>query len=146
MVPSTFVFLDALPLTTNGKVDRKALPAPVFATRPPASAAGRPSDALQAQLTELWESILGVHPVGVDDSFFDLGGNSIMTLRLYSELRRKFNAAITLPDLFQAPSVAQMANILSNVGYSLPTETAHQPRNASHLIEGLWSFIRRAWA
>jgi hypothetical protein len=70
-----------------------------------------------------------------------------MTLRLYSELRRKFNAAITLPDLFQAPSVAQMANILSNVGYSLPTETAsHQPRNASHLIEGLWSFIRRAWA
>jgi non-ribosomal peptide synthetase component F len=147
MVPSTFVFLDALPLTTNGKVDRKALPAPVFATRPPTNAAGRPSDELQAQLTELWESILGVHPVAVDDSFFDLGGNSIMTLRLYSELRRKFNAAITLPDLFQAPSVAQMANILSNVGYTLPTETAnHQPRNASHLIEGLWSFIRRAWA
>jgi pyochelin synthetase len=118
MIPSAFVFLDRFPLTANGKVDRKALPAPA---RPKAGGGGSKSSAgdfLEAQLTHLWEKTLGVRPVGPNDNFFELGGTSMMAVRLFSELRQRFGKSLSLSTLFQAPTVAKIAGLLRSSGYA----------------------------
>ncbi|MET9694902.1 amino acid adenylation domain-containing protein [Streptomyces sp. NPDC006514] len=105
MVPSTFVVLDALPVNANGKLDRKALPAPEFATR----GAGRaPRDAREALLCRLFSEVLGVERVGVDDSFFELGGDSIISIQLVSRARRD-GLVFTPRDVFQQRTVAALA-------------------------------------
>src|SRR5258707_15220520 len=73
MVPATFVSLNALPLTPNGKVDRNALPEPSKG-RPLMEGIATPRDAVELKLTQIWENVLDVHPVGIEDKFFDLGG------------------------------------------------------------------------
>ncbi|KOG86365.1 hypothetical protein ADK38_31470, partial [Streptomyces varsoviensis] len=84
MVPAAVVTLDALPLTPNGKLDRAALPAPDYS----AGSTGRaPRDARESLLTDLYADVLGVHRVTIDDSFFDLGGDSILALRLVGRAR-----------------------------------------------------------
>lgn len=116
MVPAAFVFLDHFPLTANGKVDRKALPAPA---RPKTDGGAKTAagDVLEAQLIQLWEKVLNVHPVGADDNFFELGGTSMMAVRLFSELRKRFGKSLSLSTLFQAPTVAKIAELLRNSGY-----------------------------
>jgi pyochelin synthetase len=111
MVPSAIVCIDEFPLTPNGKVDRKALPAVTVATEAPSEKA-MARDLLEVQLTRLWERILNVHPVGLRDNFFDLGGNSLMAVRLFSELRKMTGRAMALSTLFQAPTVEKLAEIL----------------------------------
>src|SRR5260370_37215921 len=88
MVPSSFVFLERFPLTPNGKVDRKALPAPVRSITQIGSKPSAPRDTLELQLTKLWEQTLGVRPVNLGDNFFDLGGDSLMAVRLFFELKQ----------------------------------------------------------
>ena len=111
MVPSAFVAIDEFPLTANGKVDRKALP-PVTVAAEVATEKVKARDALELQLTRLWEKILNVQPVGLRDNFFDLGGNSLMAVRLFSELRKMTGRAMALSTLFQAPTVEKLAAIL----------------------------------
>ncbi|QKZ05038.1 amino acid adenylation domain-containing protein [Pseudomonas eucalypticola] len=110
MVPSAFVALDALPLTANGKVDRRALPAPqadAWASREYQA----PATALEARLAELWAEVLEVERVGRHDSFFELGGHSLSAIRLVSQLR-KAQWPVSLAELFQHPSVAALAERL----------------------------------
>src|SRR5207248_4907 len=78
MIPSAIVALDALPLTSSGKVDRRALPASGPAEVERGRASVPPRDDLEARLVALWEDLLGVRPIGVTDDFFDLGGHSLM--------------------------------------------------------------------
>ena len=116
MVPKAFVFLDKFPLTPNGKVDRKALPEPA---RPKAATAGgAPRGLLETQLTQLWEKVLNVKPIGLQDNFFDLGGTSMIAVRLFSELRKRFGKNLSLSTLFQAPTIEQISEILRNSGYA----------------------------
>ena len=111
MVPSAFVLIDEFPLTANAKVDRKALPpAAVTPHAPTEKVMAR--DLLELQITRLWEKILDVRPVGLRDNFFDLGGNSLMAVRLFSELRKTTGRALALSTLFQAPTVEKLAEIL----------------------------------
>jgi amino acid adenylation domain-containing protein len=87
MVPSAFVALDALPLTVNGKVDRDALPAPEqFRPRLEQHSFEAPTDPLEIQLTEVWEEVLGIHPVGVNDNFFELGGDSLKAVLMATKI------------------------------------------------------------
>ena len=118
MVPSSFVFLDRFPLTSNGKVDRKALPAPTRTTPEAGSSSTAPRDMLELQLINLWEKVLRVHPVRLRDNFFDLGGHSLMAVRLFSELRRLTGRNLALSMLFQAPTVEKLAEILRKDGWS----------------------------
>jgi len=118
MVPSSFVFLDRFPLTPNGKVDRKALPAPVRSITQIGSKPSAPRDTLELQLTKLWEKALGVHPVNLGDNFFDLGGDSLMAVRLFSELRQLTGRTLPLSSLFQAPTVEKLAELLRQQGWS----------------------------
>jgi amino acid adenylation domain-containing protein len=117
MVPSAFVTLGTLPLTANGKVDRKALPesqGPHVSAGPGCMA---PRDALEQLLVQIWEKVLGVRPVGLRNSFFDLGGHSLTAVRLFSEVRKHTGRNIPLSALFQAPTVEQLAEILRKDGW-----------------------------
>ena len=91
MIPSSFVSLSTLPLTPNGKVDRKALPAP-DQTRPSLDRQYVPAhDAVERQLVSIWENVLGVHPIGIQDKFFDLGGHSMLAVRVIAQIEKAFD-------------------------------------------------------
>jgi aspartate racemase len=119
MVPSAFVCLDTLPLTPNGKVDRRALPAP-DQSRPEKETFVAPRNAVERQLTKIWEKILGIQPIGVRDNFFDLGGHSLLAVRVVAQIEKTFGKNLPLATLFQAPTIEQLASAL-NGEESLPS-------------------------
>jgi amino acid adenylation domain-containing protein len=108
MVPSAWVVMDALPLTSNGKVDRRALPAP--AAEAPASAGTvAPRTPREEVLAGIWAEVLGLPRVGVHDGFFDLGGHSLLAMRVASRVQRALGVRMTPRLLFDAPTVARLA-------------------------------------
>jgi len=123
MVPSSFVYLDALPQTLNGKLDRRSLPAPGRLREGADSTRVMARDELETQLTEIWEKVLAVKPIGIRDDFFDLGGHSLLAVRLFGLIEQSFGKRIPLATLFQAPTIEQLADVLrerkTNPGSSL---------------------------
>jgi pyochelin synthetase len=117
MVPAAIVVLDRFPLTPNGKVDRKGLPAPSRSAEAGA-ASGASRDSLDLQLTKLWERVLNVQPIGIRDNFFDLGGNSLVAVRLFSEMRKLFGRSFSLSVLFQAPTIEKLADMIRKDGWT----------------------------
>jgi len=111
MVPSAFVALDALPLTINGKLDRKALPAPSF----PGNLQQRvePSTELEQKLHLIWAEVLGHADFGINDNFFLIGGHSLAAARLVSRINHELKQSDSLISFFQYPTVAGQANIIS---------------------------------
>ena len=112
MVPTAFVCLDSLPLNANGKVDRRALPAPERAARPSAPYVPPLGD-LQQRLAALWCEALGLDRVGVDDSFFDIGGHSLLAVQLVRKIEDQLGMPCTLSDLFQAPTIRGLLAAMS---------------------------------
>src|SRR4029077_9747624 len=112
MIPSTFVPLDALPLTPNGKVDRQALPEPNPARPEQEKRYATPRDAVEVELTRIWENVLGVHPVGIEDKFFDLGGHSLLAVRVIAQIEKTFGRKLRLATIFQAQTIEQLGAIL----------------------------------
>ncbi|WP_055557518.1 non-ribosomal peptide synthetase, partial [Streptomyces sp. NBRC 110028] len=123
MVPAVVVPLAELPLTPNGKADRAALPVPALA---PATARRAPRVAREEQLHDLFCEVLGVDRIGIDDSFFDLGGHSLLATRLVSRVRAVLDGEVSVRTLFEAPTVAALAQRLGGP----PAGSA--PRRADH--------------
>jgi natural product biosynthesis luciferase-like monooxygenase protein len=113
MVPAHFVVLDKLPLTPNGKIDRKALPAPdAVAPRAEAQYVAPESDLEQA-IVDAWRETLGVQKVGVRDNFFDLGGHSLLVVRLHRRLQPVVPRPLSITDLYRFPTIASLAEHLT---------------------------------
>ncbi len=110
MVPAAFVILDKVPLTPNGKVDRKALPIPSSAI----SGAGmEPRNTLEFHLAKIWEDVLNRKPIGVRDNFFELGGHSLLAVRLFDQIEKHFGKKLPLDTLwFEAATIETLAGIL----------------------------------
>ena len=111
MIPSAFVELNKIPLTPNGKTDRRALPAPDTRSSLEEGCIA-PRNPLEMQLAQIWENILKVRPIGAVDNFFNLGGHSLLAVRLLSEIQQKFGQNLPLSIFFQTPTIEQLANIL----------------------------------
>lgn len=114
MVPSVFVLLPALPLNASGKVDRRALPEPVFT-----HAAGDRSPLLTAQeeiLAQIWQELLGVEGVGRHDNFFALGGHSLMAMQVAARIQARLGVQAPIRWLFQHPTIAELARKIENAG------------------------------
>jgi amino acid adenylation domain-containing protein len=123
MVPAAYVRLEALPLTSNGKLDRGALPAPdgaAYARRGPEP----PRTLTERVLAEIWTELLGVERVGRRDHFFDLGGHSLLAVRLVSRVREALNPAATVEDVFAHPTLYDLAAKLAGTGEWFGTDHA----------------------
>ena len=112
MIPSDFVFLDALPLTAAGKVDRRALPAPDD-SRPRLEADYvAPRTPNEEVLAAIWSEVLKLDKVGIHDNFFDLGGHSLLATQVISRVRKAFELDIPLRALFESPTVAGLSALI----------------------------------
>jgi amino acid adenylation domain-containing protein len=115
MVPTAFVTLAALPLTSNGKVNRAALPAPTAAASADGEEQTETITPIEQALIEIWREVIGVEKVGVDDDFFDLGGHSVLVAQIVGRVRQVFEVELTMRHLFGAPTISALARIVEQL-------------------------------
>jgi hypothetical protein len=132
MIPSHYIVLDSFPLTPNKKVDRNALPAPMDIA-PKATASGDGGAAvneLEAKVLAIWQQALQLNDIGVDDNFFDLGGHSILAVKVHRQLNESLEQSLLITDLFRFPTVKALAEYLANGDSSGASLQASQNRAA----------------
>ncbi|MBD1825981.1 non-ribosomal peptide synthetase [Microcoleus vaginatus GB1-A2] len=151
MIPSAFVLLEALPLTSNGKIDRRSLRAPDV-ERSELNAAFAPRTGEEQLLAEIWSQVLGVKQIGIGDNFFELGGHSLLATQLIAKVREAFQVELPLRSLFQYPTVESLAAVISQQKRdavkqvfvnSLPVitpdpEGRHQPFGLTDIQQAYW--------
>ena len=143
MVPAVYMLLDEYPLTPNGKIDRKALPAPEHVSTRTYTP---PRNEAEEQLVAIWEDLLGIDQVGVLDDFFGLGGHSLLATQLVSRVRDRFGVALPLNALFDEPTVAGLAAVIDaapdggdiDAGPALRQADREQPLPLSFAQQRLW--------
>ncbi|HSU54248.1 MAG TPA: HAD-IIIC family phosphatase, partial [Candidatus Dormibacteraeota bacterium] len=146
MVPSAFVFLEALPLTPNGKVDRKALPVPEQDRNAAATEFAAARTPTEENICAIWRDLLGLKQVGIRDNFFDLGGNSLLAIRVISRIRETTKLELPLSVLFDTPTIEMLAAGLEANRWGEQTETEvtltkvsrSAPLPVSFVQERLW--------
>jgi amino acid adenylation domain-containing protein len=136
MLPSAFVQLEQLPLTTNGKLDRKALPLPDQAS----VAAQRyeaPCTDMEVAIAAIWSALLGLERIGLNDNFFELGGHSLLLTRLHNQFGERYGDGLSLKQLFAAPTIREQAALIASItgdsaaaGLALPVPVAKPPHAA----------------
>jgi amino acid adenylation domain-containing protein len=114
MVPSAFVFLEELPLTTNGKVDRRALPPPDGSRPELANTFTAPATKVEEELASIWRQILGVERVGARDNFFELGGNSLQATQVLARIGETFHITLSLRHFFAVPRISDLARVVED--------------------------------
>ena len=128
MIPSHLVALESMPLTGNGKIDRRALPDPEGTQAEGGYTA--PRNETEAKLAEIWQDVLEVEQVGINDDFFEIGGHSLLAVRLVSQVRKTFGRELPIADVFDYPTVAKLSARITDepAGELLPPVTAVTPR------------------
>jgi amino acid adenylation domain-containing protein len=114
MIPSLFVLLDAMPLSPNGKIDRKALPSPESARSSTSTGYVEPRTGIERDMAALWQTTLGVPQVGIQDNFFELGGHSLMAVGLMARIEQAFGRALPIATLFRQPTVEMLCQALQD--------------------------------
>jgi acyl carrier protein len=112
MIPHGFAFLDALPLTPSGKIDRRSLPLADRVDRQQPDDYVAPRTETERVLTGIWSQVIGVERVGIRDDFFELGGHSLLATRLISRIREAFEVELSLRILFESPTVEELAAVV----------------------------------
>ncbi|QUQ65086.1 non-ribosomal peptide synthase/polyketide synthase [Kutzneria sp. CA-103260] len=136
MIPAAFVRIDEIPLTRNGKLDRRALPAPEVVSR----GYVEPATPAQRKIAAIWADTLGVERIGLADNYFELGGDSILSIRIASRLRAEFGVEVSPRVLFTAPTVAALAAALpaEQAGQVIPVVPRDGELPLSHAQQRLW--------
>ncbi len=134
MVPANFVELASLPLNPNGKVDRHALPEP---ERDLEQLPIAPRNKVELELVKIWEKVLGVSAIGVDDSFIELGGDSILAAQIVQQIEQVFEKKLPLIAFFQAPTIAQLAQLIQAESIFAPSIVPIQPDGAKPPLFGV---------
>jgi amino acid adenylation domain-containing protein len=128
MLPARYVFLSSLPLTSNGKVDRAALPHPGLRNELRSEPLDDPRDALECQLVKIWEEVLRTKPIGIHEDFFELGGNSLLAIRMLARASKELNRSISLGTLMLAPTIDGLAaNVRDPKAFARPQVLGIQP-------------------
>jgi len=109
MLPAYFVKMDVFPLNKNGKIDRKALPMPTERYHQKQENFVAPVSVTEKTLTAIWQEVLNIHQIGIDDNFFDLGGTSLMVMRIVNQVNKKTDSNLRLASLYQLPTIRQLA-------------------------------------
>jgi acyl-coenzyme A synthetase/AMP-(fatty) acid ligase len=136
MVPSLFVMLDTLPLTPSGKIARRLLPLPD--SRDTTGSQGElPVTLGQITIARIWEKLLKVDGIKLDDNFFDLGGHSLLTIKLIHAIEAATGEQVTIADVFENPTVREFARLLTDVTWN---EAAIAPQNR---LTRIWNYLRR---
>jgi len=141
MIPSAFVLLDKLPLTTNGKLDRARLPRPERARPAVEQEFVAPRNELEKLLAEIWTAVLGLERVGIYDDFFELGGHSLLATQVIYRIRERCETKLPLQSFFKAPTVAGLAAELRNSGKFVASVIPRQGLQSAPLSSGqqrLW--------
>ena len=133
MVPSTFVLLDKLPLTTNGKIDYRALPVPENIRTKTEGDVPAPRTRTEILLAEIWQEVLDVDQVGINDNFFDCGGHSLRALRVLSRVRQSFKVELSLTDIFITPTLAGFAALIDRKQLESTTDDEDESSNVPQL-------------
>ncbi|WP_437970202.1 amino acid adenylation domain-containing protein [Sorangium sp. So ce260] len=133
MIPAAIVALDALPLSANGKVDRKALPAPAWTAQGELAARTAPRTGLEQAIAEVWRAVLGVEHASVHDDFFAIGGHSLSATRVAARLRDVLGVDVAVRSIFEAPTIARLAALVERSssrgdGRPAPRPLAPAPR------------------
>lgn len=126
MVPAAMAFLDELPLTSSGKLDRARLPAPPLLSAEARSPYLAPQNELQTHIVKLWSELLGIEQIGIDDNFFDLGGHSMLIAQAQLRMKTELGLDVTVVDLFQYPTITALARHLAgdSAQFTTPGERA----------------------
>ncbi|MBI3550181.1 MAG: amino acid adenylation domain-containing protein [Elusimicrobia bacterium] len=142
MVPASFMFLDAMPLTPNGKVDRRALPEPSMEARPTLTVDfENPQGQLETIIAGIWQEVLHLSPIGVNDNFFDLGGHSLSLLRVHNKLKEQLDRDVPVVEMFRHPTISALARYFQQGSGETaqavakkrgPTATSHRDRRMEH--------------
>ena len=126
MIPHRFIFLDQLPINPNGKVDRKALPAPSM-ERPELSNYAAPSTDLEVRMAEIWSDVLGVERVGIHDNFFELGGHSLLATRVVLKIHDQFHMDLPLRDMFEHQTIHELVGRIQSMKQQKAKKTSLIP-------------------
>jgi acyl carrier protein len=135
MIPSAFVILERMPLNANGKIDRKALPAPVRGGTGFGKAFVAPVGALEQQLADIWARVLGVAQIGRNDNFFELGGHSLSASTAIGQIRAALRVDMPLPLFFQCPSLQALAEEVQRLQASSPPPSSGIARVARTAVQ-----------
>ncbi|BAZ54100.1 amino acid adenylation domain-containing protein [Nostoc sp. NIES-4103] len=121
MIPSAFVILEALPLTPNGKIDRRALPAPGKLRPELAANYVIPQTEVEQTIANIWQKALNIENIGIHDNFFEIGGHSLLMIKVHSELGKIFKNELVMLDLFRYPTISSLADFLSQFKNKIPS-------------------------
>lgn len=120
MIPSDFIFINEIPLTSTGKIDQRSLPELVIPRINKNNKYIEPKDSLELQLVKIWEKVLGINHIGIRDNFFELGGHSLLALRVFGYIEKLTGRKLALSTLFSSPTIEELAKILKDKGWTPP--------------------------
>jgi len=137
MVPSRFVVLEALPRTPNGKIDRRALPEVDGASTDAQEVYIAPRSGMEREIASIWQQLLKVEKVGVNDNFFGLGGHSLLLVHAQSKVTEVLKMKVSMVDMFRYPTISALAEHLSQQGSAMAAAAAPGRNQAESRIEAL---------
>jgi amino acid adenylation domain-containing protein len=145
MVPAAFVFMDAMPLNPNGKVDRRALPIPDSSSFIRSTSFIAPSTPKEEILAAIWEQVLGVKQIGVEDNFFELGGHSLLATQVISRVRQTLSIEVALGLLFEKPTIASFARAIAELPSNTDVSKSQAISQSANRDSGLSFAQQRMW-